>query len=296
LRGAIAAAIRARPATSAALAGSALVAVALALVITACSRSDNTNLSPRIVEYGEPVPKGGGRYKVGEPYKVNGRWYRPRENPNYDKVGIASWYGRLFHGRHTANGEIYDMDALTAAHPTLPMPSYAQVTNLENGRTIIVRVNDRGPYAHNRVIDLSRRSAQALGIYRKGTGKVRVRYAGRAPLNGDDSYEWRVLASQPWSRVAGKKGRTSRDVADARSKGKKKDRAAPLPRPMTVAAAMPDAAKEDERKAPPNREGDAPETAAPRECAGSAQAGALVFFPAAAFRDNVNAGSVRLRL
>jgi rare lipoprotein A len=104
-----------------------------------------------------------------------------------------------FHGRRTANGEIFDMNALTAAHRTLPMPSYAYVTNLENGRTILVRINDRGPYAGDRLIDLSRASSQALGFTGQGLKMVRVRYAGRAPINGDDSRERRYLASQPWA-------------------------------------------------------------------------------------------------
>jgi rare lipoprotein A len=152
--------------------------------------------SPRVLMYGEPVPKGGGVYKLGAPYAVAGRWYVPREQPGYDAAGIASWYGADFHGRRTANGEIFDMDALTAAHPTLPLPSYAYVTNEENGRTILVRINDRGPYAHDRILDLSRRSAQALGVERQGVARVRVQYAGRAPLDGDDSHERRFLAAQ----------------------------------------------------------------------------------------------------
>src|ERR1051325_4886866 len=106
-----------------------------------------------------------------------------------------------FHGRRTANGEIYDMDRLSAAHPTLPLPVYAQVTNLANGRTIVVRINDRGPYARDRVIDLSRRSAELLGFRANGSTDVRVRYLRRAPLNGDDSYEQRFAASQSWART-----------------------------------------------------------------------------------------------
>jgi len=161
-----------------------------------------TNLSKRVVPFGKPVPKGGGRYKVGDPYKINGRWYQPREDRTYDRVGTASWYGEMFHGRYTANGEVYDMDALSAAHPTLPMPVYARVTNLQNSRAIVVRVNDRGPYAHDRVIDLSRRSAHLLGFRKNGTARVRVQYMGPAPLSGDDSYERRVLAQQSWARMA----------------------------------------------------------------------------------------------
>ena len=163
-------------------------------------RKYGTSPSPRYVADGQLVPKGGGGYKLGSPYKIAGRWYTPAEDPNYDRTGLASWYGTDFHGRKTANGEIFDMGALTAAHPTLPIPSYAYVTNQDNGRTILVRINDRGPYAHDRVLDLSRRSAQVLGTETQGIGRVRVRYAGRAPLNGDDSHERQFLAGQPWSQ------------------------------------------------------------------------------------------------
>ena len=150
------------------------------------------------------MPKGGGRYKVGSPYRINGKVYRPSEVRHYDEKGIASWYGKLFHGRRTANGEIYDMEALTAAHPTLPLPSYVRVTNLRNGRSLIVRVNDRGPYARNRIIDLSWAVASLLQMRGAGTAPVRVQYVGRAPLSGDDSHERAVLARQPWAgpRVA----------------------------------------------------------------------------------------------
>jgi rare lipoprotein A len=155
--------------------------------------------SQRVASHATPIPKGGGVYKVGDPYQVGGQWYDPREQPDYDRVGIASWYGTDFHGRHTANGEIYDMNALTAAHPTLPIPSYAYVTNLSNGRTILLRINDRGPYVADRVIDLSQRSARELGLERGGTGRVRVKYAGRAPLDGNDTHERQFLASRPLS-------------------------------------------------------------------------------------------------
>lgn len=155
--------------------------------------------SQRVVSETTPIPKGGGVYKVGTPYQVGGKWYDPREQPDYDRVGIASWYGADFHGRRTGNGEIYDMRSLTAAHPTLPMPSYAYVTSLANGRTILVRVNDRGPYVADRIIDLSRASADALDLKTGGTGRVRVRYAGPAPLDGNDARERQYLASRPWS-------------------------------------------------------------------------------------------------
>jgi rare lipoprotein A len=156
--------------------------------------------SPRIADHRGPTRKGGGSFKLGSPYKVAGRWYVPREEPGYDRRGTGSWYGDDFHGRKTANGEIFDMHALTAAHPTLPLPSYAYVTNLATGRTIMVRVNDRGPYVSDRIIDLSHASARALGYENQGHAAVRVRYAGRAPLNGDDRRERQHLASQPWYR------------------------------------------------------------------------------------------------
>lgn len=155
--------------------------------------------SPRLAA-GRNVRKGGGTFKLGSPYKVAGRWYVPREEPSYDRTGIASWYGDDFHGRATANGEIFDRTALSAAHPTLPLPSYAYVTNLANGRTILVRVNDRGPYVNDRMIDLSHASAKALGYEGQGRARVRVQYAGRAPLNGDDRRERQYLASQSWAR------------------------------------------------------------------------------------------------
>jgi rare lipoprotein A len=154
--------------------------------------------SPRLAGAGS-VRKGGGSFKLGSPYKVAGRWYVPSEDPGYNRTGIGSWYGDDFHGRKTANGEIFDMTALTAAHPTLPLPSYAYVTNLETNRTILVRVNDRGPYVSDRLIDLSHASARALGYEGRGMAHVRVRYAGRAPLDGDDRRERQFLAEQRWN-------------------------------------------------------------------------------------------------
>lgn len=142
--------------------------------------------SPRVVEPGQPIPKGGGTYRVGKPYVVAGRTYYPEENRRYRREGIASWYGDDFHGRLTANGEVYDMHGISAAHPTLPMPSYARVTNTRNGRSLIVRVNDRGPYHNDRLIDLSSKAAQLLQLHASGTGRVRVEYVGPAALEGSD--------------------------------------------------------------------------------------------------------------
>lgn len=119
-------------------------------------------------------PSGKGVFKVGQPYQVNGIWYYPAEDFNYNETGIASWYGPDFDQKYTANGEIFDQNLVTAAHKTLPLPSIVRVTNLENGRSIELRVNDRGPYVGNRIIDLSRRAAQLLGYEQAGTAKVRV--------------------------------------------------------------------------------------------------------------------------
>ncbi|WP_430418460.1 septal ring lytic transglycosylase RlpA family protein [Phenylobacterium sp.] len=122
--------------------------------------------------------------KVGKPYEVGGVWYVPQEDPNYDRRGVASWYGDAFHMKATANGEIFDMNAVSAAHTTLPLPSMVEVTNLDNGRKLVVRVNDRGPFVDNRLIDLSREAAVQLGFDRQGLANVRVRYVGPAPLLG----------------------------------------------------------------------------------------------------------------
>ena len=142
--------------------------------------------SPRVVEEGQSVPKGGGRYQLGKAYQVRGKWYKPKEEPGYNKTGLASWYGSAFHGRKTANGEVYDKYHLSAAHPTFPLPSYARVTNMENGTSVVVRVNDRGPFHEGRVIDVSSKTADLLDMKRTGTAKVRVQYVGKAPLEGND--------------------------------------------------------------------------------------------------------------
>ena len=118
------------------------------------------------------------------PYQIKGRWYRPEEQPGYDEVGLASWYGDQFNGRPTATGERFDMHALTAAHKTLPLPGLVEVTNLANGRRVVLRVNDRGPFVDSRIIDLSRGAAEQLDLIGKGVGEVRVRYLGRAPRLG----------------------------------------------------------------------------------------------------------------
>jgi rare lipoprotein A len=149
--------------------------------------------SPKVVADGQPVPRGGGQYLVGHPYSVAGHRYYPAENPSYSAVGMASWYGAAFHGRRTANGEVYDMASLSAAHPTMPLPSYARVTNLGNGYSVIVRVNDRGPYHGGRVMDVSSRVAEVLDMKAMGTARVKVEYVGPAPMEGSDDSQ--LLAS-----------------------------------------------------------------------------------------------------
>lgn len=118
------------------------------------------------------------------PYQVRGRWYTPKDQPNYDEVGMASWYGDAFDGRPTSTGERFDMNALTAAHKTLPLPGLVEVTNLSNGRRVVARVNDRGPFVDGRIIDLSREAADELDMRREGVARVRVRYLGQAPRLG----------------------------------------------------------------------------------------------------------------
>ncbi|GAA5106986.1 septal ring lytic transglycosylase RlpA family protein [Bartonella jaculi] len=126
--------------------------------------------------------EGSRRAVVGKPYQIKGKWYYPQHDPTYKRIGEASWYGADFHGRLTANGEIYDMNLLTAAHPTMPLPSYARVTNLENGSSLIVRVNDRGPFMKDRIIDLSKKAAAILGYENAGVANVKVEYIAEAPV------------------------------------------------------------------------------------------------------------------
>lgn len=159
------------------------VLTGLCLLVSAVMLSGCTEVSlfaHTAKQYGGPqtgTSKPTGTYKIGRPYQIAGVWYHPKVDPAYDETGIASWYGVDFHGKRTANGDIYDMNALTAAHRTLPMPTRVRVTNLENGRSILVTINDRGPFARGRIIDLSRRAAQLLGMQRQGTARVRVQIA-----------------------------------------------------------------------------------------------------------------------
>lgn len=150
----------------------ALVVAALGLSTTGCSTiTESLDAVSGVFDSSEPAPDS---HQIGNPYVVKGVRYVPREDPDYNMVGMASWYGRPFHGRRTASGQIYNMNALTAAHPTLPIGTQVRVTNLANRRSVVLTVNDRGPFAKGRIIDVSRRAAERLGFRRAGTTRVRV--------------------------------------------------------------------------------------------------------------------------
>ncbi len=187
--------------------------------------------SERVVFGDDPVPRGGGAYLVGHPYTIAGRAYFPNERPQgYTAVGTASWYGDAFHGRRTANGEVFDRRSISAAHPTLPLPSYVRVTNLGNGHSMIVRVNDRGPYHGNRVMDVSQRVAEALDFRQSGTARIRIDYIGRAGLDGSD--DDKLMASLRTDGVPAEAGGFGGDVRVAAAP-------APVPPPAPGAPAEP---------------------------------------------------------
>lgn len=179
----------AKTAVRVAFIASAALLLANCTAVTGKRNPYGVTASPRLYQDGDRIPKGNGRYHVGKPYVVAGVTYVPHENPSYRAVGTASWYGDAFHGRLTSNGEVFDMRSISAAHPTLPLPSYVRVTNLSNGRSLVVRVNDRGPFHANRVIDVSSRAANLLGFRQHGTARVRVEYVGRARLEGSDDMQ-----------------------------------------------------------------------------------------------------------
>lgn len=181
---------------------------AMALLLAACSGKSAIDprlgvaASPMVIEPGEPVPKGGGNEKAGKPYQVAGKTYHPDGDPTgYSEEGLASWYGSAFHGRMTANGEIFDMASVSAAHPTLPLPSYARVTNINNGKSIVVRVNDRGPFHGNRALDVSQRVAEVLDFKKRGMARVRIDYVGPASLKGSD--DAKLMATYRENGMAG---------------------------------------------------------------------------------------------
>jgi rare lipoprotein A len=156
-----------------------LVLVMAGMMLAACAETEFLAQTAKRVSKAEvpgeaAVPGIEGQYKIGKAYEINGVWYYPAVDYDYEETGISSWYGSEFHGRRTANGEWFDMNRLSAAHRTLPLPSFVRVTNLENGRSLVLRVNDRGPFAHGRILDVSRRAAQLLGFEVQGTARVRV--------------------------------------------------------------------------------------------------------------------------
>lgn len=210
----------------------AIILLGMAIIVASCA--------PRTVE------KGAGIYKVGNPYNINGVWYYPQEDPFYDETGVASWYGEDFHGKQTANGEIYNMQALTAAHRTLPLPSIVRVTNLENGRSLRLRVNDRGPYARGRIIDVSKQAADLLGFQRNGTAKVRVQYEGRGRVaDPTQSAEIDTSARSAGTRAAPVTSVAATTLAPPPGAVASAARAAPLPTPSMSPQAGSNAAWEE---------------------------------------------------
>src|SRR5258707_9372115 len=183
----------------------------LAASLGACGSSGSKSVAQR------------GSYKVGAPYKIDGVTYTPQEEFNHVETGVASWYGPGFHGKSTANGEPYDQSARTAAHRTLQMPSIVRVTNLDNGLSTVVRVNDRGPFARSRVIDLSRAAAQELDIVRSGTAHVRI-----------DQLQAESLAVKDVAIAGGGPAEQQAAVAQVSS-----GRYAPAPAPVQTAAYNP---------------------------------------------------------
>lgn len=246
---------------------------ALVLLLVACATPPPPPPAPRAVPY-----------KVGQPYQVAGVWYYPREQPDYDETGIASWYGPDFNGKPTANGEIYDMNALSAAHKTLPMPSTVRVTNLQNGRSLLLRINDRGPFVNGRIIDISRRGAQLLGFNAAGTVPVRVQITGAgekgsfvAARPNTSAEERQLAAAAPTGGVSSQvlPGSVVDPKAKSATPAKPQQPALEIGRePVAAPPALPDARVEYR-----------PVPAVQR-----------IFVQAGAFRDAVNAERLRVRL
>ncbi|MHC8509443.1 MAG: septal ring lytic transglycosylase RlpA family protein [Rhodospirillales bacterium] len=271
----------------------ARAACALVVLTAAVGCAETRFVSSTVKRIGGPSPQASpglnGRYKIGSPYQIRGAWYYPAVDYQYDETGIASWYGPNFHGKQTANGEVFNQNGLTAAHRTLPMPSRVRVTNLENGRSLVMTVNDRGPFSKGRIIDLSRRSAQLLGVIRKGTAKVRV------TIIPDES---RALAARYQS-------------ADAMSAGRSPITVDKMPKPGVSAADLPPPPGGDAAPARPEPEPllqvRAPARAEPAQTAAAepANEGAVEIVPvkasniyvqAAAFSVFENANIARARL
>jgi rare lipoprotein A len=261
----------------------ALAVVAGLAFVAACSTSEKIQPAAGTAGLG----LGHGLYKVGKPYQVEGSWYYPKEDPTYDETGIASWYGEQFHGHYTANGEVFDLNTLTAAHHTLPMPSIVEVTNLENGRSIELRVNDRGPFAGGRIIDVSRHAAQLLGFERNGTAKVHVRLLtaetiqaqGVARRNGSEEVPGGPI------EVAQAMPRTAVDAQ------------ALAPLPGTRAAAPPQTASIQPAKAGPTPEPAFVDPPLPEKVTlVGAKPSAQIYIQAGAFAQMDNANRVRQRI
>lgn len=225
-----------------------IVGLSIALALPGCSGKvgkKNADLfagqgSPKYKGSG-PLPKGGGRRHIGKPYTINGKRFYPKDVASYERTGIASWYGPKFHRRMTSNGEWFDMNDLTAAHTTLPLPSYVKVTNMSNGKEAVLRVNDRGPFAHNRIIDLSKRSSEILGFKGKGTQKVKVVYLGKAPLNHDGTHlaamNRKHLRSSDYTRVASAMRYSHQPQTQFAQADQVVPRSEPTPQPVQAVAA-----------------------------------------------------------
>jgi rare lipoprotein A len=256
--------------------------LALAALLTLGGCAELSFLSQTAKNVQEPPQNGGGVYKVGNPYQIDGVWYYPAVDYSYAETGIASWYGPNFHGKYTANGELYDMNDLTAAHRTLPLPSIVRVTNLENGRSIKLKVNDRGPFAKGRIIDVSRRGAQLLGFDGKGTAQVRIE----------------IVADESRAIAASMMGKTDPVIAE---------KAPPAP-PATVASA--DLAPPPGVKAAPPSRASSPPPSAPPPVIGAVAEPVKVdpdlkqvpvkptrmFVQAGAFGEFTNANRIKARL
>lgn len=186
---------------------SALACLVVLLTVSACSETRYAaHLAKNISMPQDKVTRSKGYFKVGSSYKIQGKRYYPSETYNHTETGVASWYGPGFHGKLTANGEIFDENELTAAHRTLQLPSIVRVTNLSNGRSVILRVNDRGPFAHDRILDVSKRAANVLGFKNKGVTKIRLEVVA------DASREVAAVA---------KSGRSTRGFEIAYNQGKR---------------------------------------------------------------------------
>jgi len=235
----------------------------------------------------------GGIYKVGKPYQVEGVWYYPAEDYAYVQEGIASWYGTDFHGKRTANGQKYDMNDLTAAHTTLPMPSVVKVTNLDNGRVLKLTVNDRGPFHSTRIIDVSRRAAQLLGFYEAGIARVRVEIDAEESLNLKNIALSKKPPEMPQIAAAPRAGVSSIDVA-------------PIAGPVNAFGTAPAATVKEAAIAPPVQKAppkpkvakNAPEPPPPKQPAKAAPPSMAngIYIQAGAFAEEANARKLEQQL